>query len=519
MSLWDYWIEEALSKLHSLQLLRSLRPIYLRNEPQHPTNTTSSKSSFEDEFQVFDEMHPWDRSSVEIQISDATFQNWVHHISSSGDEADSSGHVLADSETGECPRLFKKLLLFSGNDYLGLSSHPTIGKAAAKAALKHGMGPRGSALICGYTNYHRLLESCLADLKNKEDCLLCPTGFAANMAVMVTLGNVSSLLASGSKPLEHERVAIFSDAFNHASIIDGIRLAQRQSSCTLKKKVVVTDSLFSMDGDFAPMTELVKLRKKHRFLLVIDDVSKTLDDSVQGEKKWHMLMTLFLVEAHGTFVCGKNGGGVAEEFNCEKDIDICVGTLSKAVGCHGGFIACRQLLYILLPYIPFLVLFSNNVTITIIRLVLFFGHKKWKQLIQSRGRSFIFSTASPVPVVAASHAGVIVARKETWRRKAIWERVQDFRNLTGIPITSHIISLIIGSEEKALEASQHLLRSGFHVTAIRPPTVPPNSCRLRVTLSAAHTRNDLVSLTDALSRCIDLKEISVNGSSYAYARM
>ncbi|KAM6598406.1 hypothetical protein CsatA_018015 [Cannabis sativa] len=481
MSLWDYWIEEALSKLHSLQLLRSLRPIYLRNEPQHPTNTTSSKSSFEDEFQVFDEMHPWDRSSVEIQISDATFKNWVHHISSSGDEADSSGHVLADSETGECPRLFKKLLLFSGNDYLGLSSHPTIGKAAAKAALKHGMGPRGSALICGYTNYHRLLESCLADLKKKEDCLLCPTGFAANMAVMVTLGNVSSLLASGSKPLQHERVAIFSDAFNHASIIDGIRLAQRQSSvevfiyrhcnmthlntllssCTLKKKVVVTDSLFSMDGDFAPMTELVKLRKKHRFLLVIDD-------------------------AHGTFVCGQNGGGVAEEFNCEKDIDICVGTLSKAVGCHGGFIACS---------------------------------KKWKQLIQSRGRSFIFSTASPVPVVAASHAGVIVARKETWRRKAIWERVQDFRNLTGIPITSHIISLIIGSEEKALEASQHLLRSGFHVTAIRPPTVPPNSCRLRVTLSAAHTRNDLVSLTDALSRCIDLKEISVNGSSYAYARM
>ncbi|XP_060958445.1 8-amino-7-oxononanoate synthase isoform X1 [Cannabis sativa] len=425
MSLWDYWIEEALSKLHSLQLLRSLRPIYLRNEPQHPTNTTSSKSSFEDEFQVFDEMHPWDRSSVEIQISDATFQNWVHHISSSGDEADSSGHVLADSETGECPRLFKKLLLFSGNDYLGLSSHPTIGKAAAKAALKHGMGPRGSALICGYTNYHRLLESCLADLKKKEDCLLCPTGFAANMAVMVTLGNVSSLLASGSKPLQHERVAIFSDAFNHASIIDGIRLAQRQSSvevfiyrhcnmthlntllssCTLKKKVVVTDSLFSMDGDFAPMTELVKLRKKHRFLLVIDD-------------------------AHGTFVCGQNGGGVAEEFNCEKDIDICVGTLSKAVGCHGGFIACS---------------------------------KKWKQLIQSRGRSFIFSTASPVPIVAASHAGVIVARKETWRRKAIWERVQDFRNLTGIPIMSHIISLIIGSEEKALEASQFVTPSLFFI--------------------------------------------------------
>ncbi|PON56392.1 LL-diaminopimelate aminotransferase [Trema orientale] len=461
-SSWDKWVEEALSKLESLQLLRSLRPIYLRTEPEHPIK---ADAPIQDEFQVFDEMQQWDRSSVEIQISDATFQNWVNHISSSGDEADCSTHVLADSRTRESPQRYKKLLLFSGNDYLGLSSHPTIGKAAAKAAQEHGMGPRGSALICGYTNYHRLLESCLADLKKKEDCLLCPTGFAANMALMVTLGNVGSLLASGTKPLKHERVAIFSDALNHASIIDGIRLAERQlsvevfiyrhcnmthlntllSSCPLTKKVVVTDSLFSMDGDFAPMIELVRLRKKYGFLLVIDD-------------------------AHGTFVCGKSGGGVGEEFNCEKDIDICVGTLSKAAGCHGGFIACRQLLYILLP------------------------------------RSYDLAAA------------VIVARKETWRRRAIWDRVQDFRTLTGIPISSPIISLIIGSEEKALDASQHLLRSGFHVTAIRPPTVPPNSCRLRVTLTAAHTRNDLERLTNALSCCLDLKEISVN-SSNAYARM
>ncbi|XP_062098309.1 8-amino-7-oxononanoate synthase-like isoform X3 [Humulus lupulus] len=174
MSLWDYWIEEALSKLDSLQLPRSLRPIYLRNEPEHPINTASSKSSIQDEFQVFDELHTWDRSSVEIEISDATFQNWVHHISSFNsvprDEADDSRDVLANPKTGERPQSFKKLLLlFSGNDYLGLSSHPTIGKAAAaKAALKHGMGPRGSALICGYTNYHRLLESCLADLKRRK---------------------------------------------------------------------------------------------------------------------------------------------------------------------------------------------------------------------------------------------------------------------------------------------------------------------------------------------------------------
>lgn len=420
-------------------------------------------------------MQPWDRSSVEVSISGSTFQKWLLEIPSSGDEI-VCGKAVTDYKVEQS----KKLLLFSGNDYLGLSSHPTIGKAAAKAAQEHGMGPRGSALICGYTNYHRALESCLANLKKKEDCLLCPTGFAANMAVMVAVGNISSLLAPAEKPLQKEKIAIFSDALNHASIIDGIRLAERQqsvevhvyrhcdmshlssllSSCPLKKKVVVTDSLFSMDGDFAPMVELVNLRKRHGFLLVIDD-------------------------AHGTFVCGRNGGGVAEEFNCERDVDICVGTLSKAAGCHGGFIACSE---------------------------------KWKKLIQSRGRSFIFSTASPVPVAAAAHASVIVAKKEVWRRKAIWNRVQEFQALTGIPITSPIISLIVGREEKALQASRHMLKSGFHVTAIRPPTVPPNSCRLRVTLSATHTADDLKQLIGALSSCINFQEICSN-SIYAYARL
>ncbi|KAH7557382.1 hypothetical protein JRO89_XS11G0136400 [Xanthoceras sorbifolium] len=428
-SLWDQWVEEALSKLESLKLLRSLRPIYVSS------NDNQSQLLGED-YEVFDEMQPWDRSSVEVSMSQTTFHRWLHDIPSSGDEY-RDGVVNDESMTSS--RQFKKLLLFSGNDYLGLSSHPTIGKAAAKAAREHGMGPRGSALICGYTNYHRLLESCLADLKKKEDCLLCPTGFAANMAVMVALGNIASLLAAGEKPLKDEKVAIFSDALNHASIIDGIHLAERTkrvevfvyghcdmshlnsllSSCTMKKKVVVTDSLFSMDGDFAPMIELVKLRKKYGFLLVLDD-------------------------AHGTFVCGKDGGGVAEVFNCERDVDICVGTLSKAAGCHGGFIACS---------------------------------KRWKQFIQSRGRSFIFSTASTIPIAAAAHAAVIVAKKETWRRRAIWNRVRDFHALTGISISSPIISLIVGSEEKALQASRHLLKSGFHVTAIRPPTVPSNSCR------------------------------------------
>ncbi|KAL8199704.1 hypothetical protein R6Q57_013272 [Mikania cordata] len=455
MSSWDVWVEQALSTLRSMKILRSLRPIHYPNQPKT-----------DNALQVFDEIHQWDRASVEIEIADSTFQRWVQDVPSSGDDP-THDNENSECELGLCPKLFRKLLLFSGNDYLGLGSHPTVAKAAARVVQDHGMGPRGSALICGYTTYHRLLENCLAESKNKEDCLLCPTGFSANMAFMTVVGYVGSLSAVNKTDCQNG-VAIFSDALNHASIIDGIRLIERQESvqvfiyrhcdmahlsglllnCTMKKKIVITDSLFSMDGDFAPMVQLSKLRKKHDFLLVVDD-------------------------AHGTLVYGKNGGGVPEEFGCENDVDICIGTLSKAVGCHGGFIACS---------------------------------KRWKQLIQSRGRAFIFSTSTPVPIIAAAHAAVMVSKKEIWRRKAIWNRVQEFRTLTGIPITSHIISLVVGSEEQALKASRHMLKCGFHITAIRPPTVPSNLCRLRITLSAAHTRNDIRKLTFALSQCISLRE-------------
>ncbi|VFQ99577.1 unnamed protein product [Cuscuta campestris] len=482
MTSWDSWVAQAISKLDSLKLLRSLRPIIPSDatQPGAQEKAISSTSFSGNDFQVFDGLRPWDRASIEVMISEPTLQKWLQDAPSTGDEAECE-KVWTDHELGSSGGKFRKLLLFSGNDYLGLSSHPTIIKAAMEAVQRHGMGPRGSGLICGYTYYHRLLESSLADLKRKEDCLLCPTGFAANMAFITAVGSISLLLAAGGKSLLDDRVAIFSDALNHASIIDGIRLAEKQkgvsvyvyrhcdmshlnellTSCRMKKKVVITDSLFSMDGDFAPMAELVKLRKKHGFLLAIDD-------------------------AHGTFVCGETGGGAAEMLNCEEGVDIYIGTLSKAAGCHGGFIACS---------------------------------KKWKQLIQSRGRSFIFSTSAPVPVVAAAYAAVLVARKETWRRRAIWDRVQDFRSLTGIPITSHIISVIVGSEAMALQTSRHLLELGFHVTAIRPPTVPFNSCRVRITLSAAHSLDDIKQLTAALSGCINFREIGGFYSGHCTARM
>ncbi|XP_044972141.1 8-amino-7-oxononanoate synthase isoform X2 [Hordeum vulgare subsp. vulgare] len=407
MAQWDALVDAALGELASKSLLRATRPISLA-PPLAPPET-------------FPGPGPWDRAAVEIRLDRATLHQWL----AEGGEA-----------SGQEEELGEKLILFSGNDYMGLSSHPAVREAAAKAAQEYGMGPRGSALICGYTTYHKLVEESLAELKKKEDCLLCPTGFSANMAVMTALGSISSLLAVGRKPAKDERIAIFSDALNHASIIDGIRLIERQqeavvfvykhcdmshldfllSSCSIEKKVVVTDSLFSMDGDLAPLPELVELRRKYGFLLVIDD-------------------------AHGTLVCGDNGGGVPELLECESGIDISVGTLSKAAGCQGGFVACR---------------------------------------------------------------------KERWRRSLVWRHVQYFASLTKLNITSPIISIVVGSEEAALRAGRHMLRSGFHVTPIRPPTVPPNSCRLRITLSASHSSDDIKRLVNALTPWLSGKHAKQN---------
>ncbi|XVE50598.1 hypothetical protein DITRI_Ditri01bG0176000 [Diplodiscus trichospermus] len=296
----------------------------------------------------------------------------------------------------------------------------------------------------------------------EQACLLCPTGFSANMAIMVAIGSLAPLLSAERSPNKDNKIAIFSDELNHASIVDGLKLVERYgwvecfvykhcdtahldqllTNCKMKRKVVVTDSLFSMDGDLAPILELVELRKKHGFLFVLDD-------------------------AHGTFVWGENGGGVAEEFNCEDDVDICVGTLSKGAASLGGFIAC-----------------SNN----------------WKQFIQSRARSFIFSAAAPIPLAAATYASMVVARKEAWRRIEIRKRMQEFQTLTGIPVTSQILSVIIGSTEKTIKVSRALLDNGIYVVPIPgPPVVPLNTGRLRVTFTSTHTTEDIKKLVTILS--------------------
>ncbi|CAA6664589.1 unnamed protein product [Spirodela intermedia] len=365
-------------------------------------------------------------------------------------------------EDGEPAR--NRMLLFSANDYLNLSTHPAVRKASAKAALAFGMGPRSSAMASGQTEYHRRLENVLAEMHKKEACVVTPTGFAANTAFLAALGAVATHNAASRRPAAHEKIAVFSDALNHASIIDGLRMMERHnqavvsvyrhsdmqhldellSNCPVQRKVVITDSLFSMEGDFAPMLDLVQLRKKHRFLFVID-------------------------EAHTAFVCGRNGGGIGEVYGIEDQIDIIVGTLSKAGGCLGGFVACSQ---------------------------------KWSNLVRMTGRPYIFTTASPYPssraptvlitasIPSAISPAVTVARKEAWRRQALWNRVQEFAALTKHPATSPILSLV------------HMLERGFHIIAVRPPAVAPDACRLRVTLTSGHSSEDVRRLVAALSECI-----------------
>ncbi|KAK8494143.1 hypothetical protein V6N12_032977 [Hibiscus sabdariffa] len=469
-SSWDLWVEESLKTLESKNIYMPLKPMNLSVSGQQYEDKYEAPTKFqEDEYQTFDGIQPWDRLAVQISMPQSFIQQLLSAVDFTTKNERDELEKLSSKE-----QQFKKLTLFAGNDFLGLSRHPTIAKATAKAAMEQGTGPRGSPLICGYTNYHIALESILAKLKKKEACVVCSSGYVANMSLLSAIGSVTTLLSAG--PAKEEKTAIFSDQFNHASIIDGLTIAQRLggvelfvyqhndmshldallTNCKMKRKVVVTDSLFSMDGDFAPVVELARLRKKHGFLLVLDD-------------------------AHGSFVWGKNGGGVAEEFNCENDVDICVGTLSKGASCVGGFIACS---------------------------------KTWKQLIQIMGRSYAFSTAAPVPLAAASYASVMVARKESWRRIEIRKRMQEFQALTGIPVTTQIACVIIGDPDKTRRASQELLESGFFVVPILgPPTVPLNTARLRVTLTAVHTTEDVKKLATIISKYVRLQIPSSDTSS------
>lgn len=344
----------------------------------------------------------------------------------------------------------KKFLVFASNNYLGLADHPEIKRRAIETIERFGTGSGASRLITGSTAVHEEFESRIASFKGGERALLFNTGYMAN------LGLISSL--AGPKDV------IFSDRLNHASIIDGARLSKAEvvvyehldladleeklSRADGKRALIVSDGVFSMDGDIAPLGNLVKLRDRYNCLLMIDD-------------------------AHGTGVLGGTGRGISEHFEIHSGIDVHMGTMSKALGADGGFAV---------------------------------GSSELVEFLVNSARPFIFSTAISPGSVGAAIAALDVLEKETWRIERLRENSQYFRKgLQGIGLNvpngiTPIIPVLIGTNRDTLAFSEVLKTMGIFSPAMRPPTVPEGSGRIRVTIMATHTCGQMDTALDAFER-------------------
>lgn len=344
-----------------------------------------------------------------------------------------------------------RLLSFCSNDYLGLASHPANIDALRCALSETGLGGASSHLICGHHEAHHRLEERLAAFTKRSSALFFSTGYMAN------LGVISALAGRGD--------TVFSDRLNHASIIDGCILSRAKVrryahgdvaqlaamlSETSGHKLVVTDGVFSMDGDVAPLRALAQVCKDHNALLVVDD-------------------------AHGFGVLGPQGrGSVAELGLSEEDVPVLVGTLGKAAGTSGAFVAGPA---VLMDY-----------------------------LVQ-KARTYIYTTAMPPALALASCASLDLIEQDDERRTHLQALIERFRREATalgyqlMPSHTPIQPIMIGDNWAALALSQALEERGLLVTAIRPPTVPAGEARLRVTFSAAHSHEDLSCLVQALSDC------------------
>ena len=345
----------------------------------------------------------------------------------------------------------KRYANFGSNDYLGLAAGP-LDEVVASAVRRVGCGSGASPLVTGRGSLHAELEARLAAFEGTEAALLFPTGYAANV------GTVSALVGPGD--------VVFSDAKNHASIVDGCRLSRAATvvyrhgdahdlACKLdehtgyRRRLIVTDGLFSMDGDWAPLGELADLAGRHEAMLMVD-------------------------EAHATGVFGAGGRGVAEHLGVEARIPIRVGTLSKALGSHGGFVV---------------------------------GSRRLIDWLSNRARTYVYSTAAPEALAAAGLEALRIVAEEPWRRRQLLERAEWLRDQLrrrGWNVgssRSQIIPLFVGDPREAAQLSAALRGHGYWVPAIRPPSVPPGESLLRLSLSHEHDAALLEGFLGALDRC------------------
>ena len=344
----------------------------------------------------------------------------------------------------------RELLNFSSNDYLGLSLHPALKEAAAEATARFGTGSTASRLVCGSLAVHHELEDTIARRKGTEAALSFSSGFAT------AVGTITSLAGSGD--------TVILDKLSHASLIDGARqsgatlrvyphnhlgklerllASAREKTSSKGRIVVVTESVFSMDGDRAALPGIVDLKERFGALLLLD-------------------------EAHAVGVLGPSGQGLAEELGLADRVELQMGTLGKAVGSAGGYVAAKR----------------DTI-----------------DLLVNRARSLIYSTAPPPAQAAAARAGLdlIVSDEGAGRRDRLWERLREFADRCRLPAPqSAILPLILGTNEAALAAAEQLLEAGFLVPAMRYPTVPRETARLRITISAAHRPEHLEALAKAL---------------------
>ncbi len=342
----------------------------------------------------------------------------------------------------------RALVNFSSNDYLGLANDARIAEAAAAALSRHGVGAGASRLLVGDSEAHQSLERRLCRFESSEAALLFNSGYAANVGVLSALCG----------PLD----VIFSDELNHASIIDGCRLSRarvevyphrdvaalekRLSSASARRKLVVTDAVFSMDGDLAPLEQLVDVCARRGAALVVD-------------------------EAHATGVLGPRGAGLCEEKGLSSRVDVRIGTLSKALGVFGAYAATSR------PV---------------------------RELLVHRARSLVFSTALPPAICAAAERAIDVCETDESLRKRLWRNIHRFaeglRRLGfAVEPRSAIFPVVLGAPEAAVAAASRLRERGLLVKAIRPPTVPEGTSRLRFALSAAHTDSHVDAALEALA--------------------
>jgi 8-amino-7-oxononanoate synthase len=358
------------------------------------------------------------------------------------------------------------LINFCSNDYLGLANHPEVVRAFVDAANEYGVGSGASHLVTGHGREHESLEEELAAFTGREKALVYSTGYMANMGAISALAD--------------QTATIVADKLNHASLIDGCRLTRAHSlryrhgdsghagellaalDESIETRLLVTDGVFSMDGDIAPLPELASHARAAGAWLIVDD-------------------------AHGLGVLGRTGRGTCEHFGLTSDdVPVLVGTFGKAFGTFGAFVA---------------------------------GDADLIEFLLQKSRTYIFTTALPQAVAAATRAALRVSERESWRREkalalgarftlglseieAAIQVAQPRKPLPGTTISTTIIPVILGDAARALAVSKALEERGFLVGAIRPPTVPAGTARLRVTLSAAHEESQVDALLDALAQAL-----------------